>query len=466
MPNCAIRSLLIFSCLLALSGCDQTDAEQRGTDATRRTKESRQAVPADVGGGNWPGWRGPQSRGHIEAAELPEVWPEQAPKPSWHFPLGTGWSSPIESGGVVYVTDRKDGTERVFALNAETGEEIWQHTNPVDFDPHQVGRRHGNGPKSTPVVSEGKVYSLGIAGWLQCLDAASGREIWNVNLPREFGAHEPLPRGRAFVNGTENVIVPIGGGEGAPVPLFGYTGSLVVSSKQLIVPVGGANGGTITSFDKATGKVLWKSLHENVSYSSPIVATLAGVTQVVVMTGPRVVGLDVKDGRLLWSFPYQISYDESIGTPAVAGDLVLITGYSRPLTALEISREGDDVEMHERWTSRVLSSYVSSVVCDGDYVYGMNDGGELACLRLTDGSVMWRGGNHGTYCSPIVAGDELLGLNEFGELLIFSSSPAEYREIAKLELAQSDTWTMPAVVGSRIYIRSAAGVSCFDFGGR
>ena len=122
--------------------------------------------------------------------------------------------------------------------------------------------------------------------------------------------------------------------------------------------------------------------------------------------------------------------------------------------------------MQVRWTSRILSSYVSSVVCDGDYVYGMNDGGEWAALRITDGKVMWRGGNHGTFCSPVVAGGRLLGLNEFGELLVLSASPSEYRELATVELARSATWTMPAVVGSRIYVRSEQGVSCFDFARR
>ncbi len=240
--------------------------------------------------------------------------------------------------GVVFITDRRDRIERLIAFDANSGRERWQSAHRVDFDPHAVGRRHGNGPKSTPLVHKGLVYSLGIAGWLECIDVQTGREVWGINFPATYGERVPLPDGRAYVDGEECVIVPVGDGQGAPVPLFGYTGSPTLVGDLLITSVGGKRGGTIMAFHKDTGKEVWRALDEHVSYSSPVEARFEDSLQVVAMTGPRVVGLDARDGKLLWSHPFQIQYDESISTPVVDSDLVIVTGDGHPCTALRITR--------------------------------------------------------------------------------------------------------------------------------
>ena len=410
----------------------------------------------------WTQWRGPAGDAVLRDPDLPDPWPARPLRRLWQAPLGTGWSSPVVADSRVFVSDRRDGRERIIAFDGATGGELWKTAHDVDFDPHPVGRRHGNGPKATPLVHADKVYAVGIAGRLSCLRAADGQVVWEVDYPVEFGAHEPLPGGQARVVGTSHVLVPVGKGQGAPVPLFGYTGSPTFVGKLLIVPVGGRRAGTITAFDENTGRVAWKSLTENVSYSSPVVATLAGETQIVVMTGPRVVGLAAADGALRWSHPFQIQYDESIGTPVVAGDLVIVTGTGKPLTALRIERSGDKQQARVAWTNPILSSYLSSMVVAGDFVYGMNDGGEFSCVRLADGRTMWTGGQHGYYASPIVAGKRLFALNEQGKLAVVAADPAAYRDLGASQLVDGETWTMPAVVGSRLYVRSADALTAFE----
>ena len=256
-------------------------------------------VPSRPVVGSWPNWRGPETRGVARDVRLDAEWPADELPLAWKVPLEAGWSSPVVDQGRVFVTDRAAGEERVLAFDAQTGKGLWEVRTTVDFDPHPVGRRHGNGPTSTCAISDSHVYSLGIAGLLQCLDAATGRVVWRISLPAKFGKSEPLPDGRARLNGTTNVIVPTGPGQGAPVPLFGYTGSPVISGDLLILEVGGERGGTVMAFDKRTGTVRWKALRENVAYSSPVVAQLAGIDQVVAMTGPRVVGLRLDGGALL-----------------------------------------------------------------------------------------------------------------------------------------------------------------------
>ncbi|HUY87292.1 MAG TPA: PQQ-binding-like beta-propeller repeat protein [Pirellulales bacterium] len=473
------RAIACWICTLGLlaagPGCGQGRAAPQGNSrasnagsnaAQVRASErlaARPATPLEPGQ-SWPGWRGPGGQGVAGKTQLPETWPEEAPSPFWRAALGTGWSSPVVAGGRVVITDRQDGTERTLAFDAETGELVWERTHPVDFDPHEVGARHGNGPKSTPLVRDDRVYCLGIAGWLECLDLKDGSVIWQVNLPAQFGARQALRGGRAYVNGTENVIVPVGEGQGAPVPLFGYTGSPTFVDDLLVCSVGGASGGTIMAFHAKTGEVAWKSLRENVSYSSPIVAEVAGKRQIVVMTGPHVVGLDPADGRPLWKHPFQIQYDESIGTPVAHGEFVLFTATSRPLTALRISREGDGWRKQVAWENLELTSYLSSMLIHEGHVYGMNDGGEFACVRLADGKTVWVEGHHGYYCTPVLAGSRLLCLNERGQLLLVAASPEGYRELGQSKLTDGPTWTSPAVVGSRLYIRSDKELRAFDFG--
>ncbi len=413
---------------------------------------------------DWPCWRGPTRQGIAAAASLPKdkQWPAGSLAPLWEVKLGDGWSSPVVAQGRVFVTDRLGDTERVLAFDAQTGRELWTRSDPVSFDPHQVGARHGNGPKSTPAVSQGRVYSLGIAGRLLCLDAKSGRLVWQVNLPEKYGEHRPLPGGRARVIGTECVLVPIGKGEGAPAPLFGYTGSPLVTDSLVVCSVGGARGGTIMAFDSQSGQEVWRSLHENVSYSSPIAATLGGVEQVVVMTGPEIVGLDLATGRKLWGHPFQIQYDESISTPVAAGGYVLATGDGHPLTALRIDRKNGRWSADVAWQNRDLSSYLSSMIVHQGHVYGMNDGGEFACLRLDDGKTLWIEGHHGYYCTPVLAGERLVCLNERGELQVLAATPEKYRSVAAIRLTDRATWTSPAIVGRRIFIRGDKQLRAFE----
>ncbi|HEY2839656.1 MAG TPA: PQQ-binding-like beta-propeller repeat protein [Pirellulales bacterium] len=429
-----------------------------GLALVRGTVAAEPSAPA----ADWPQWRGPGGKATLATTQLAEPWPAGPLTRVWQAPLFSGWSSPVIAGGKVFVTDRKGSTERVLAFDAANGKKLWDRESEVDFNPHPVGQRHGKGPKATPLVDGDRVYAVGIAGRLACLNAKNGQPIWEVNYPEQFGARKPLPGGRAIVNGTENVTVPVGKGVGAPVPLFGYTGSPTMSGKLLITPVGGERAGTIMAFDKLTGAVVWKSLTENVSYSSPVIADIEGTLQVVVMTGPRVVGLAVADGALLWSHPFQISYDESIATPAVAGNLVLITATGKPLTALRIRRDGARWQKEVAWTNEILSSYLSSMVVDREHVYGMNDGGEICCLRLADGKTRWNGGTHGYYCSPILAGGRLFCLNELGSVAVISAGAAGYKELGLSRLVKAETWTMPAVVGSRLFIRSGEGLDCFE----
>jgi outer membrane protein assembly factor BamB len=299
---------------------------------------------------------------------------------------------------------------------------------------------------------------------LSCCAVADGKLLWSRNFPAEFGRVQELPGGRARVNREESVIVPIGNGQGAPVPLFGYTGSLLPVDELLVCSVGGQRGGTIMAFDRATGKEVWRALDENVSYSSPVIADLAGVRQIVVMTGPRVVGLEPRSGKLLWSYPFQLQYDESISTPVVTDNLVIVGGTGMALTAVAVERRGNSFEARRKWENFDLCSYLSSMIAVGDTLFGMNDGGEFNAVSLVDGKTLWNGGRHGYYSTPVRDGNRLLCLNERAVLGVISAERDQFVQLGRSPLSQADSWTSPAVVEGRIYVRDSSAVRCFEPG--
>jgi outer membrane protein assembly factor BamB len=174
------------------------------------------------------------------------------------------------------------------------------------------------------------------------------------------------------------------------------------------------------------------------------------------------VGLDVRDGRLLWSFEYQNDHDETIGTPVMLGDLMFMTAVGRPLSAHRIVRRGEGYEAVEVWRNDEMTSYLSSPIVVGKHVYAMNDGGEWQCLDPASGRSLWRGGAHGYYTTPVAADGRLLSLNERGSLLVLAADPAAFRQEAEIRLTNEPTWTSPAVVGNRLYVRSKTQLSCFE----
>jgi outer membrane protein assembly factor BamB len=449
------------------SGLAEPAETQSAESKSPQPAQSPTITPDAASASEWSRWRGTTGQGTLPPAALPQDLPPTTFPIAWSQPLGTGWSSPVVARQIVVITDRQGEQERILAFALGDGRPLWAQTRPVDFDPHPVGRRHGNGPKSTPAIDNGRVYNMGISGWLSCCDLATGEMFWQIDLPNTYGRHQPLSRPGSFVNGTTNVIVPIDDGVGAPVPLFGYTGSPVIVDDMLVTMVGGERGGTVMAFDKKTGDEIWRALNENVSYSSPIVATVADRQQVIVMTGPRVVGLDATNGALLWSHPFQIQFDESISTPVTSGDLVLVTGSGRPLTALRIERNddgrnGDGFTSSVAWTNEDLSSYLSSMVVLHAHVYGMNDGGELVCASLADGKTVWFKGSHGFYSTPILAGERMLALNEQGTLRQFTAAPTGYDLGATWQLTDEATWSVPAMAERKALVRSAKSLTCYS----
>ncbi len=385
---------------------------------------------------DWPQWRGPRRDGVATGFKLPAAWPTGELKPVWKIALGDGYSSPVIVGGKLFTHDREGDDEFVYCLDAATGKQIWRFGYPAPYKMHDAALGHGLGPKATTTVSAGRVYAFGISSILTCLDADTGKPVWQHDLKTEYGA--------------------------GPAE-FGTAGSPLLDGSLVIVPVGGKKGGSVMAFHAKDGSHAWTAVpNEKPSFSSPIAAELGGVRHILTFTQKSFVGLDARNGKVLWKYSFTTDYDQNTVTPAVVGDIVIASGVSRFAFALKVEKSGNGVKMSEVWKNRDQRTYMSSPVVVGEHVYGLGGEGAMVCVNIATGKTNWKGGEFGEYCSVVVAGDRLLILDTAGQLTVVNADPTSYRELGRSRVSAGKSWSHLALVGSRIFVRDRQNLACFE----
>jgi len=384
---------------------------------------------------DWPQWRGPGRDGSVLAA-LPAQWPE-ALKKRWEVPVGAGHASPVVSGNRVVVIARQGDEEIVRALDVASGKEIWRAAYPASYTINSAAWAHGAGPKSTPAIAGGRVFTFGIGGILSAFDLARGTLLWRVPAP------DVLP---LYGTATSPLVDP---GDDASV----------------IVHVGGHDNGALTSFDAATGKPRWQWKGDGPGYGSPIVATLGGVRQVVAQTQRLLVGVNASNGALLWQLPFANDFDQNAFTPVVFRDLVINGGIDQPLTAIRPKLAGGTWIVETVWANPQTPMFMSTPVLIGGTIYGltMRSKGQFAAIDAATGKTLWNTqGREGEHASMLGSRSWLLASTTDGNLIVARANPQKYEEVRRYQLAQSALWAHPAITGSSIIVKDGDTVICWS----
>ena len=396
---------------------------------------------------DWPQWRGRYRDGHARGARLPVKWPLKAPQPIWKQAVGEGQSSPVMANGRLFVLGRQDGKEVCWCLAPSSGALQWKYAYECEYKPADASA--GLGPKSTPTVDGIRVYALGVAGMLHCFGADDGKVLWKHDLRKEFWG---VARDRW--------------GDDAYSTCCGAAASPLVDGERVLLPVGGKKAGAVTAFDRHTGKVVWKSpLPDRSSYGSAVLATLAGRRQVVGFTGLRMVGLTREAGKLLWEYPFPAQYEQTILTPVVWKDRVIIGGEEKPTVALEVSKDGDRALTRVVWSNSRLRAYMTSPVAVKDHLYGLNKRGELVCVALEDGKTAWAAPGFGNFGSIVAAPGQLLVLTRHGELHAIEANPKKFARRARWKVGEAPLWSQPCLVDGRLFVKDRSHVLCYDLSG-
>jgi outer membrane protein assembly factor BamB len=395
---------------------------------------------------DWPQWRGPNRDANVSGATIPATWPKTL-KEQWKVTVGIGHASPVVANGKIYVFARQGEEEVLLSLDAATGKELWRSSQPIAYEMHEAATGHGKGPKSTPVVYQGNVYTFGISGVLSCHDARTGKVKWRQEFSKQFPKTSPL---------------------------FGTAMSPIIDSGLLIAHVGGHDKGALTAFDPETGAVKWSNEVDGPAYSSPIVVKLAGVRQLVTSTQRNVIGVEVGNGKLLWQLPAKSQYDENSVTAIAYKDMVIFAREGQGLSAVRLVvsavKDGPRLEAQEVWNNKENQMYLNSPVLAGNTLFGLSPlkKGQFFAIDADTGKTLWQGaGRMGENAAILnLGGQYLLLLINDGNLVVLPANAKEYLPAAQYTVAKSPTWAHPVVSGRQLLIKDEQTLASLELPGR
>ena len=394
---------------------------------------------------DWPQWRGPERTGHASGASVLAALPKDLAA-LWKHPAGGGFSGPVVAGGTLVYLDENGSREIAHALDAATGRELWQADYADVFKDEW-----GAGPRATPIVDGDRVYVQSCSGEFRCLNLKDGKVTWGTSFEKDFGVK--------FLGSKAN--------EGTATRR-GNNGSGVIDGKRIILPVGSTSGASLACFDKLTGKVLWRSGDDEAAYSSFMVATLAGVRQVVAFTAEALLGADVASGKILWRVPLKTNAKRHAASPVILGDRVLVNSHSIGLVCFEISKTADGLKASRAWANTELLINLATPVAVGGFLYTQGAHSDFVCVDAKTGAIKWSQPGFGTgkkdYSSTLAVGDKLLVLSESGQLVLVAATPENYTELGRTQVC-GNTWSYPAYVDGKLFVRDGRQLICLDLAG-
>jgi outer membrane protein assembly factor BamB len=384
------------------------------------------AAPAAETGADWPGFRGPGRDGVVRGVRIATDWSASPPVELWRRPVGPGWSSFAVHGDRLYTQEQRGGDEVVACYNVTTGKPVWRHSDAARFSESNGGA----GPRATPTLSNGRVYTFGGTGILNVLDARDGSVVWSRNAASDTQTK---------------------------VPGWGFASSPLVIGDEVVV----ATAGTLAAYDSATGAPRWFGPKGGGGYSSPHRVTIDGVTQIVLMCGPGAISVAPADGKVLWQHPLPLNARIVQPAQIAGGDLLVSDGEGSDMHRIAVAQGANGWTVAERWTSDGLKPYFNDFVVHKGHAYGF-DGSTLACIDVEDGARKWEGGSYGSGQLVLLPDqDVLLVVSEQGSLALVKAAPDRFAELARFPAIKGKTWNHPVLAGDVLLVRNGEEMVAF-----
>ena len=381
--------------------------------------------PAGLAGDAYPQFLGPDRDAIVTGIHLASDWRSHPPRQLWRHAVGAGWSGFAVKGPYAVTQEQRGPAEAVVCYQLLTGQPIWAHADPA----HYSTTLAGEGPRATPTIAGDRVVAQGATGLLNCLDLKTGRLLWSTNILEANGSR---------------------------LPEWGVSCSPLVWNHWVIVSPGGRNERSLVAYDIDSGRFVWGGGEDGAGYSSPCLATLDGVRQVLIFDGGGVSGHAATTGQVLWRYPWPGGHPH-VAMPVVLGtDRVLISsGYGTGSEVVRVSGGPTTPWRAVRlWKSLRLKAKFTNVVQKNGYIYGLDDG-ILVCLDAATGQLRWKGERYG-HGQMILADDLLLVTVESGAIALVDPQPQAFRELARLTVFDRKTWNPPALAGPYLLVRNDA----------
>ncbi|MBA3314263.1 MAG: PQQ-binding-like beta-propeller repeat protein [Planctomycetaceae bacterium] len=400
--------------------------------------------PLPLAADDWPQWGGPQGDCVWRETGVVDELPSGLLPRKWSTPVGEGYSGPAVADGLVYVTDRQSEarTERVLCLDAETGAEVWKHEYPARYT-----ISYPAGPRATPVIDAGRVYTIGAQGDMFCFNARDGAILWQKNFEKDYAAN---------------------------IPVWGMAAAPVVDGDRLITLVGGADGATVVAFDKTTGKELWRAIDDPaVGYVPPRLFAFGGKLQVICWHPEAVTSLDPETGKVVWEVPFKVQQGLCVSSPQRAGNRLFFTAFYNGPLMLEVADDGQSAKVVWKGSSNSeiqtdgLHSIMPTPIVTSENIYGVCSYGQLRGLDADTGKRLWEtfeatGNDRWWNAFLIPNGDRVFLHNEQGDLIIARLSPQGYDELSRAKLVEPTRtvrrrmtiWSHPAFAMKSVFARN------------
>lgn len=398
------------------------------------TTETQKPVELELQSGDWPEFRGPQRDSRLSGVRIQTDWEKTPPKQLWKHRIGPGWSSFSVVGDRLFTQEQRGDDELVICYDVNhDGREIWSHANETRFTELVAGP----GPRGTPTFHKGRIFALGANGRLNCLDAATGKLIWDKDIVQDSGAK---------------------------IPMWGFSSSPLVVDGLVTVFAGGPESKSVLAYREDSGDLAWAAGDGTLSYCSTQLNKINGVDQLLMITDVGMYALQPKTGEILWQHSWPSEGIARVVQPALIGtnDLLIGTGMGIGTRRINIKLAADKWETTESWTSRAFKPYYNDYVVLNDHLYGF-DGNIFLCADVNDGKVKWKTRGYGNGQVLLLVDQALLLiLTEQGEVVLLEAKPEKGPEIGRFKAIEGKTWNHPVVAHGKLFVRNAEEVACFE----
>lgn len=387
-------------------------------------------LPEQADAADWPAFRGARRDGRVSGVRISSDW-SNPPRELWRREIGSAWSSFILVGDYLFTQEQRGAEELVSCYEADTGAPVWHNRIAAEFEDAM-----GLGPRATPTFADGRLYTLGGTGILQCLDAATGESLWQRDVALDAGTR---------------------------VPGYGFSGSPLVTETLVVVFTAGGEGNSVLAYQRGNGEVVWRAGTRTSGYASPQLEVVAGVQQVLMVSDAGIEAFEIENGATLWEHHWQISTNPRCVQPVVMNGAQVMfggTGVSGS-RLLRVTQQHNDWTVEEQWTTRRFRPYFNNGVLHKRHYYGY-DGERVGCLDMETGERRWSGERYSGQLLLLEDMDMLLVLSEAGYVALVEATPERYNEVARFKALTGKTWNHPVVARNRLFVRNAREAACFE----
>ena len=395
-----------------------------------------QSSAADL---DWAGWLGPNRDGWVRGFQPPVRWPKELTQ-RWRVEVGSGYGSALVSGNRVFQHARQGDEEVVWCLDLQTGGQVWRRSYAAPFKIGGGGERHGKGPKSSPALAYGRLFTLSITGLLTAWDAATGDRLWSRDYSSRFEKGHPY---------------------------WGASTSPLVDDQRVVVHFGTDGQGALIALDTESGNEVWSHGSDGPAYSSPIRVDLQGTRQIVEWNERALVSVDSQSGQRLWEYSHpQQGTDQNMPTPVFHQGLLLLGAENRGVLGLEPRIQNEVWTVSERWHQKQVALDMSTAVINDDLLFGFSHygSGRLFCMDIQTGEVHWQGpARTGDNVTFLAIPGHIVALVDKGELQIVAANSNRFQKVANYRVADSPTWAPPVLLEHGILVKDNRALTLWSF---